>query len=700
MTEAPSFAWRTNGATWKIKNSGTTQNLIDVESKYEHHEIGGDIFYSWAIGDQSTVLFTFDGGDSWEKQSTPFPMDALKGVSFKDPDSGLIVGSQGIVYQTTNGGFNWVYKEADASNPNFRDVVYGDSGGVAVAVGENGVIYRSQDNGSTWSSTTSGTTKNLNSLAYGDSGFVAGGDDGTLLQSNKSGTGWQLIETGTTADFNEVYSDSGGAIWAVGDSGTIVTNSPEVDEGPDSSMVIPMQGKKGVRVSWDSSGTAKEYFVGKKVNADSSNIFDYETYENLGSTMNAGIDDVHIDENTTYTYIIKSHDGKQFSQFSDPNSIVYGLHPPSDLAAELGDSGGVSLSWKNNSANNQSNKIFRKQPGLSETFKFLNEVPPDSGGFLDMNVEPGENYSYKVKAVNDSSSSAYSNIVEITVAGQSNRPKNLMITKTTHNSITIGWDSVSSPIDGYKISRKSESENNFIFVDSTGINETTYRDSGLVEGTKYHYKVRSRYQGNESAFSNTDSGYTNLNPPSDLDAAYRDSIGVRLTWNNNSQKGTKIKVSKRDHSMGDTFVTLDDEIPRDSTGFDDVDVLSGNTYSYKVATLNDDTHSDYSNTVTIDIITTSVDIIDAIPDEFKLYQNYPNPFNPSTTINYQIKEQSFVTIKVYDILGKEISTLVDIEQNPGFYNVIFDGSGLSSGIYIYEIKAGKFKDSKKLMLLK
>lgn len=85
---------------------------------------------------------------------------------------------------------------------------------------------------------------------------------------------------------------------------------------------------------------------------------------------------------------------------------------------------------------------------------------------------------------------------------------------------------------------------------------------------------------------------------------------------------------------------------------------------------------------------------------YKLYNNYPNPFNPATTIEYKIPEPGLVTIKVYDILGREVQTLVDQQLQPGLYSVQFDGSNLASGIYFYRIKAGKFVQTKKLILLK
>lgn len=89
-----------------------------------------------------------------------------------------------------------------------------------------------------------------------------------------------------------------------------------------------------------------------------------------------------------------------------------------------------------------------------------------------------------------------------------------------------------------------------------------------------------------------------------------------------------------------------------------------------------------------------------VPDKFSLSQNYPNPFNPATTIQYSIAESRFVTLKIYDILGNEVASLVNETIEPGNYKIKFDGSNLSSGIYLYKIIAGKFSETKRMTLIK
>ena len=87
-------------------------------------------------------------------------------------------------------------------------------------------------------------------------------------------------------------------------------------------------------------------------------------------------------------------------------------------------------------------------------------------------------------------------------------------------------------------------------------------------------------------------------------------------------------------------------------------------------------------------------------NNFKLSQNYPNPFNPTTTIQYEIPNSGMVTLKVYDILGREVSTLVSQYENSGSYNVNFNAINLASGVYFYRLQAGNFIQTKKMVLLK
>jgi len=118
---------------------------------------------------------------------------------------------------------------------------------------------------------------------------------------------------------------------------------------------------------------------------------------------------------------------------------------------------------------------------------------------------------------------------------------------------------------------------------------------------------------------------------------------------------------------------------------------------YRLKQVDFDGSFTYSKTIEVDVNT--------MPDDFVLSQNYPNPFNPSTTIKYSVpkiinNQSSIINLKVYDVLGNEVATLVNEEKSPGNYEVEWNASGFASGVYFYRLKAGDFNSVKKLVLMK
>jgi hypothetical protein len=90
----------------------------------------------------------------------------------------------------------------------------------------------------------------------------------------------------------------------------------------------------------------------------------------------------------------------------------------------------------------------------------------------------------------------------------------------------------------------------------------------------------------------------------------------------------------------------------------------------------------------------------SLPTKYALYQNYPNPFNPTTEIRFDLPEAQHVQLKVFNTLGQTVATLIDENRPAGAYRISWDGSRVASGLYIYQIKAGKFTDTKKMVLMR
>ncbi|MBV6421500.1 MAG: hypothetical protein DAHOPDDO_02775 [Ignavibacteriaceae bacterium] len=177
-------------------------------------------------------------------------------------------------------------------------------------------------------------------------------------------------------------------------------------------------------------------------------------------------------------------------------------------------------------------------------------------------------------------------------------------------------------------------------------------------------------------------------------AAASDKNDVILTWNtatelNNQGFEIQRKITGEFERVG--FVEgKGTTTEAQNYLFRDKDLLSGN-YTYRLKQTDFDGSFAYSDEVEIEI---------SQPNVFYLGQNYPNPFNPSTNIKYSIPADGNVTLKMYDILGEEVSTLVNEYQQAGTFDVVFDGSNLSSGVYYYQLTSGELTSTKKMMLTK
>jgi len=107
------------------------------------------------------------------------------------------------------------------------------------------------------------------------------------------------------------------------------------------------------------------------------------------------------------------------------------------------------------------------------------------------------------------------------------------------------------------------------------------------------------------------------------------------------------------------------------------------------------------NEIKIEFVTTQeVVIFNTQPLAFSLYQNYPNPFNPSTNISFTLPVKSFVSLKIFDLSGREIATIVSEELSAGNYTRQWDAANMPSGVYFYRLKAGSFTETKKLILVR
>jgi hypothetical protein len=236
------------------------------------------------------------------------------------------------------------------------------------------------------------------------------------------------------------------------------------------------------------------------------------------------------------------------------------------------------------------------------------------------------------------------------------------------------------------------------------ISNTEYEYEGLEDTTRYFWRVRAEFEdGTMSGWSPSRFFETVLRSPETPawdpeDGEEGVSSDLILSWNETS----RAEVYQVQLAEGEDFESLVAESKDiETTTYEIEEELAGQTtYYWRVRAGNESGYSDWSEALAFTTeMTTSVEGKEQ-PREFSLGQNYPNPFNPSTTISYELPENSNVQLTVFDMLGQRVATLVNEQQSAGQHEVNFDASRLSSGIYIYRITAGEFSQTRQMVLIK
>jgi hypothetical protein len=172
-----------------------------------------------------------------------------------------------------------------------------------------------------------------------------------------------------------------------------------------------------------------------------------------------------------------------------------------------------------------------------------------------------------------------------------------------------------------------------------------------------------------------------------------------ITWTDINVYDVKIELSEDDGTSWSTIVESTPNIGTYSWVVEST--VSSTECLIRITNFDDGLVYDISDAVFIITIPNDVEEFEnGIPKEFNLGQNYPNPFNPVTSINYQVPEASLVSIKVYDLIGREVTVLVNEVKQPGIYQVSFGTENLASGVYFYKMTAGDFSSVRKMNLLK
>jgi len=181
---------------------------------------------------------------------------------------------------------------------------------------------------------------------------------------------------------------------------------------------------------------------------------------------------------------------------------------------------------------------------------------------------------------------------------------------------------------------------------------------------------------------------------------YSEPIGIALDTINVYPNWYKIILSENSPSISGVIEIPVYVIDLFSLCITEQTFASGHTIGFFDGSQSWGTTSDYPIKLIIERDFTGIEEENNTINDYMLYQNFPNPFNPATTIEFYLPHSSFVTLKIFDSLGKEVTSLINESKSIGHHKIQFDASNLSSGIYFYEFKANDFVSTKKLLLVK
>ncbi len=701
----------TNGGnSWIIINSGVNTALNDIFFLNEN--------YGFAVGNLGLVLKTTNGGASWTSNSFIYNN---KKVFIIDSSNAFICGDAGTLLRTTNAGATWYNISLNNGNAELRDIkfVSSQTGFVVGGYFSTGQIFRTTNGGNNWANVLNITSNGLFGIFFRDSlTAFATGYSGTLLKTTDGGNSWTNISFNTYNNLlkGTFFDPNNGII--VGEGGLIYKTT----DGGDSWNKITVGTDRFIYSSYflnHSFGMAVG--EGKLILKTTDGGINW-TEKNLNLITNPALTDIHIfDSNNAYAvgsfgFHFRTTDG------GETWSANSGLNSNALLRLKfVNDSIGFAVGYWGTVIKTTNSGInwSLANSGISNSILLFD------ADFLDANKGFVCGSGGTILKTTDGGSTWFNSNTGTTtwIRGIDFWDDNLglavgdyyLILRTTNGGIS--WDSISGSQLGYKFSsvkfispdyaiivgdlgkilissdggnswsQQISSTNNWLFR-ITAVDTATYFVVGekgtILKTINAGVPVELEYF---IATVNGNSVTLNWSTVTELNNFGFDIERKQVASPQSSVANVEWKKIGFTNGSGTTT-------EKQSYFFQDNNLQSGR-YQYRLKQIDFDGSFEYSSIIEVEI---------SSPEKFSLEQNYPNPFNPSTKIRFSIPNLgsglTLTVLKVYDILGHEVATLVNEEKPAGVYEVEFNASQLSSGIYFYKLQAGSFNQSKKMIVLK
>ncbi len=684
-----------NGIIIRSTNSGSSwsSSIVTPYDLRSAYSIGNT---SWVAGNSGTVCKSTDNGISWSAQTITGNKD-LRSIFFINPNTGWICGVDGVVYKTVNGGNNWALQSTGTTNSlncvKFTDNLSG------LACGTNGIVLKTFNGGDDWYIVSTPTNNELLSIEKKVNTLIAVGVNSTVLKSTDNTSSWSSIDYKiiTKSDVNSVYMVDENTHFTCGGGGFIRKST---DGG--ATYSFPLNPMFGDLYSMYFCNSSTGWAVSRKTyavinTADGGNTWNLPAGTNVNYSFTRTLLSGYLH---TFGDIISV-----FNPFK--KDVVYTLLKE-------------KIYRSSNSGDNWSNIIT--MPFTCTHSQFFAISPTDTNKMVAVLEGPGKIlYSSNYGTNWIIPLSGFNLGAGIPIEVDPNHPDTLYFGTSSalfrSTNFGLNWTQYS------------------LLSDSKCDIEVSYGNSSIITIAVAH--LPRVYKSTNSGTNFTIVNYAGIdgeaptlctNPfrPNEIyHLFYYTDLAKDGIWKSTNYGANWTKLYSVFAPWGITTASDDPNVifcgvwttppnpahisSNGGTSFFTTDNFTGE-YNNNIAifaydrgnVLYQQTDGIYKLRVRYDVPAIGINPVSTeIPKQFSLMQNYPNPFNPNTKIRFEIPNKTEnVKLIVYDLLGKEIAVLVDEELKAGEYEVDWNSSGNTSGVYFYKLTAGQFTETRKMVLLK